>query len=428
MEVEDVRPCNTARDAVGPLVPARRCHPPSDRKSVPSARRSSKRTFRRVLLALAAGPLAAAAPPLTAQELPAPAPTQNAMAGAEVFGEKGCIRCHSIHGGEPSIGPDLRAIGPARTFQQLTAALWNHLPDMNRRMADLGIERPYLSEREAGDLFAYLATLGYFDTGGDAERGRRLFTELTCIRCHQVGGVGGVVGPVLDHVGQRSVPIEIAAAMWNHGPAMIQAAQARGIGRPRLTGQDLTDVIAFLQSHEDAIPGESLYVLPGEAEAGARILEEVCADCHGLPGEGGRLAPDLAGLSRGESLIDFVARMWNKAPQMIATMQARDLEFPELEAEDFANVVAYLYSVNYFADGGREASGRMLLGSRGCGKCHAVDALASERGLNHPASLTAALWNHLAVLDDEETSGADWPPFTGREIGDLMAFFEENAP
>ncbi|MCK5447909.1 MAG: c-type cytochrome [Gemmatimonadetes bacterium] len=346
-----------------------------------------------------------------------------------MFGEKGCVRCHSISGSGQSLGPDLRTIGSARTFQDLTAALWNHLPDMNRRMADLEIERPHLSEREAGDLFAYLYTLGYFDTAGDAERGKRLFTDLSCIRCHQVGGVGGVVGPVLDHVGARGVPIEVAAAMWNHGPAMIEAAEVRGISRPRMSGPDLVDLIAFLQSTADEVSGENLYVLPGDAAAGARVIvDRQCIECHGNPSAGGTIAPVLSGLSRGASLIDFVALMWNKAPAMIEALRARDLEFPHLQAQDFANVVAYLYSVDYFSAGGKASSGRRLIDSKGCADCHTPGDLSSIPGLGHPSSVTAALWNHLAVLEANEDSVPDWPSLTGREIGDLMAFFQASSP
>jgi len=295
-------------------------------------------------------------------------------------------------------------------------------------MAELEIERPRLSEREAGDLFAYLYTLGYFDTAGDAERGKRLFTELSCIRCHQVGGAGGVVGPVLDHVGERGVPIEVAAAMWNHGPAMMEAAEARGISRPTMNGPDLTDLIAFLQSTSGGIPDEDLYVLPGDADAGARVIEEKCVECHGNTGAGGGIASDLAGLNRGAGLIDFVALMWNKAPAMMEAIRTRELEFPHLEAQDFANVVAYLYSVNYFSAGGRANSGRTLISSKGCGECHTAGDLSSIPGLDHPASITAALWNHLVVLEAGEDSDVDWPAFTGREMGDLMAFFQASFP
>ena len=386
--------------------------------------RTSRRSWYYALVLAAVW--ASGARSLPAQDLPAP--TQNAVAGAEVFGEKGCTRCHSISGGTQSLGPDLRTIGSARTFQDLTATLWNHLPDMNRSMADLGIERPHLSEREAGDLFAYLYTLDYFGAAGDADRGKRLFSELSCIRCHQVEGVGGVVGPVLDHVGARGAPIEIAAAMWNHGPAMIEAAEAGGIARPRMSGHDLTDLIAFLESGGEETPAENLYVLPGNADAGALLIEDRgCVECHGNPGSGGLSAPDLAGVSRNSSLIDFVALMWNKTPGMVAALRARDLEFPHLEPQDFANVVAYLYSVNYFSGGGQASRGRALIASKGCGKCHAAD-LSSKPGLGHPSSITAALWNHLDVAEAEEDPDADWPSFTGREMGDLMAFFQASSP
>ena len=47
---------------------------------------------------------------------------------------------------------------------------------------------------------------GYQETlrGGDAKRGREIFfyrNELACLRCHQIDGHGGAVGPELSHVG-----------------------------------------------------------------------------------------------------------------------------------------------------------------------------------------------------------------------------------
>ena len=118
---------------------------------------------------------------------------------------------------------------------------------------------------------------------------RRLFTELSCIRCHQVGGVGGVVGPVLDYVGERGVPIEVAAAMWNHGPAMMEAAQARGIPRPRMSGPDLTD--------PDRLP--AIHLRRG---SGGRPLRPA-RRCHGRStGHGGRWVrrvPRDSGCGRG---------------------------------------------------------------------------------------------------------------------------------
>lgn len=372
---------------------------------------------------------------VAAQDLPTPA--QNAMAGAQVFGEKGCIRCHSLSGEGGALGPDLRSIVTERSLQDLTATLWNHLPDMRRAMMELRLEQPRLSPREAGDLFAYLYTLGYFDERGDSLRGERLFSEMSCIRCHQVGGVGGVVGPVLDGIGARGAPIELATSMWNHGPAMLEAAQTRGIDRPRLAGRDISDMLAYLESARRTTPAEDLHLLPGDPRSGEALIEERgCADCHGAPGGGGGRAPDLAGIARGTSLVGFVASMWNKAPAMISALRAGGEDFPQLSPQEVADLVAFLYAVNYFSDSGSTARGRALLAEKGCTRCHAVDGrggdpdidLASVRGMRHPASITAALWNHLFLLNGEEEDDMAWPTLTGDEMGDLMAFFQASSP
>lgn len=387
---------------------------------------SCRTSHRRPWLALASlvgGVLCAA--PLGGQDLPAP--TQNAIAGAAVFGEKGCVRCHSVSGEGNSLGPDLRAAAGARSFEDLTAALWNHLPQMAGRMEELGIERPVLSNREAGDLFAYLFTMGYFDERGDPARGGVTFREAGCIRCHQVRGVGGVVGPLLDGLAETAAPIEVAAAMWNHGPAMLEAAAERNIPRPALSGAQLRDLIAFVRGDAGNTPDRSVVLLPGDALEGRAVLDErECVACHGPPGAGGGSAPDLAGIGRGLSLIDFVAAMWNKAPVMIAALRRTDRELPRLEAHELADIVAYLYSVNYFSGGGSAVRGRTLVRTRGCVRCHQEADLAARPGLDHPASITAALWNHLSRAGAAGEAGdADgWPTFTGREMGDLMAYFQ----
>ncbi len=374
-------------------------------------------------------------PALRAQDLPTP--TQNAVAGAQVFGEKGCIRCHSVSGEGGSLGPDLRSVSADRSLQELTAALWNHAPDMSRRMEEVRMELPHLSPREAGDLFAYVYTLGYFGDRGDSLRGEALFQEKSCVRCHQVGGVGGVVGPVLDGVGARGVPIELATSMWNHGPAMLKASRTRGISRPRLSGQDIADLVAYFQSAGRTTPTGNLYILPGDPRAGGELIEERgCSGCHGAPGRGGGRAADLAGLARGTSLVDFVASMWNKAPAMIAALQAGGEEFIRLAPQEVADLVAFLYSVNYFAGAGSADRGRILVTEKGCTVCHTLDGgggnasldLSAVPGMNRPAPITAALWNHVFELGNSEDDGMDWPSFTGSEMGDLMAFFRASSP
>lgn len=55
---------------------------------------------------------------------------------------------------------------------------------------------------------ARMTLAGYSDCleGGDSIRGRQVFREnpaVQCLRCHQVAGEGGIVGPKLDGIGRR---------------------------------------------------------------------------------------------------------------------------------------------------------------------------------------------------------------------------------
>src|SRR3989338_1428939 len=138
-------------------------------------------------------------------------PTHGPLAGSRVFGTKGCVKCHAVNGVGGKVGPDLGRVPRPRSFYELGAAMWNHLPKMAERMRELGIARPQLNPRETGDLIGFLYTLDYFDPPGNVEAGRRHFTEKKCVVCHQAGGTGGVVGPNLNFLQQFGSPILIAA-------------------------------------------------------------------------------------------------------------------------------------------------------------------------------------------------------------------------
>jgi cytochrome c551/c552 len=359
--------------------------------------------------------------------------TQNPLAGSQVFGSKGCVKCHAVNGLGGKVGPDLGRISGRRSFYELAAAMWNHLPGMGQAMREHGIERPQLSEREAGDLIAFLFTLDYFDPPGDVEAGQRLFTEKKCVVCHQVGVYGGVVGPSLDHLGQYGSPILVAAAMWNHGPAMAEMMKAKGIKRPRFRGTELVDLISYLESASPAPLQGPLYVLPGGAEEG-RVLftEKGCIRCHSVYGVGGRVGPDLARRRTQWGLTEFAAAMWNKAPKMTAEMKTRGMDVPRLGAGEMADLVAYLYSVQYFAESGDAERGRRLLRSKGCLTCHSLDSrggriasdLSERIGLSSPAEVISSLWNHSGLMEAADSGRIEWPLLSPDEMADIAAFLQ----
>jgi mono/diheme cytochrome c family protein len=305
---------------------------------------------------------------------------------------------------------------------------------MAERMRELKISRPYLYPQEAANLIAFLYTLNYFDRPGKLEAGRRLFVEKGCVVCHQVGGVGGVIGPNLDFLKQYGSPIFVATAMWNHGPAMAEAMQARGIKRPTFTGSELNDLTAYLKSASPAQTDEPLYVLPGDAETGRRLfVEKNCRVCHTVGGKGGRVGPDLSERGVHRSLTEFAAAMWNKAPAMIKAMREGGIPVPQVEPQEMADLVAYLYSVRYFSGPGDARRGEKVVKAKGCLRCHSVRGqggtsasdLARSKWLLPPAAVVSVMWNHaLDMQDQPETQERAWPELRPEEMADLVAYLQ----
>ncbi len=377
------------------------------------------------LLLIVAWPAALRAQPLFS-------PLQDPIAGERLFNTKGCVRCHAVNGAGGTIGPDLGRTARPRTFFDLSAALWNHAPKMAARMRQLGIARPLLTAGEAGDVAAYLYTLNYFDRPGRPEAGKRLFTEKGCVRCHSVGGAGGSVGPNLGEMKMYGSPIALAAAMWNHGPQMTAAMEARNIPRPTFKGSELLDLIAYINAASPKPARGQLYVLPGRAIDGRRVfIEKRCAVCHhprDKPEDG---PPDLAEREAQRSLVEFAAAMWNKAPLMMQAMQSRLDSIPRIRPDEFADIVAYLYAQRYFKQAGDPRRGVILAVNKGCLECHALygergkvaSDLTTVPGLDTPAGVLAGLWKH-SLIDDPRAlrDRRPWPTFRGEEMADLVAY------
>jgi mono/diheme cytochrome c family protein len=363
---------------------------------------------------------------------PALAPGQDPVAGSRVFQSVGCAKCHAVGGVGGKVGPDLAKASRPRTFQDLAAAMWNHLPHMTARMQQMGIPRVKLDAHQAADLVAYLYSLHYFDPPGRADAGKRLFTEKKCIACHQVDGRGGTVGPSMDAFKQFASPLYVASAMWNHGPQMAEAMKAQGIERPTLIGAEIRDLIAFLSPATTPPQEGPVYVLPGRAEQGRLLLaEKGCVQCHPLTGTG--VGPSLTDRAVRRSQLEFAATLWNKAPAMQAARKPEMGPPPQLSAPDMADLVAYLDAAGYFAAPGRISRGWKVMVDKGCLVCHGVygergktaSDLTRAKGLDSQAAVLASLWNHTTVTAPAPGGGkSPWPTMRAQEMSDLATLLQ----
>ena len=390
----------------------------------------------RLLGALCCVVLLAAARPAPAQEQ-APrqpfGPDWAMFAGYDVFVKKGCGQCHSVRGVGGKIGPDLARVRTEAGFYELGAALWNHLPLMGARMRQEGRERPTLTALDVSNLLAFLFTAQYADESGDVAAGERLFTEKGCVQCHGPGGQGGNGGPALTTLRRANSPVLVATAMWNHGPRMAEAMQARGIPRPTFKNKELVDLIAYLvQSAPRPEASVTVQVVPGSPDRGEAIFaQRQCVACHRVGGKGGTAGPAL-GRAHHVSLTEFAGRMWNHGPAMWVKMKERGIAVPQLSGQDTADIVAYLYTAHYFdRTAGSATRGRQLVQSKGCLGCHSVRGkggtvsadFATSTVVGSSASVIAAMWNHSRSMEDKaQARDVKLPALTGAELADITRY------
>src|SRR5574341_56090 len=75
--------------------------------------------------------------------------------GEQLFADKGCVRCHAIHGQGGTLGPDLSSVSDKETPIAWTQAMWNHAPVMQGEAARLGVVWPKFEGSEMNNLLAY---------------------------------------------------------------------------------------------------------------------------------------------------------------------------------------------------------------------------------------------------------------------------------
>ena len=372
------------------------------------------------------------------QDLP-PLP-EDPMAGARLFQEKGCVQCHSIDNDDARIGPNLSRVHLKGSLLDIAGSMWNHAPLMQQYMAELRISPPELTAREMANLTAFLTAYQYYlkqlGRPGDPERGRQVFESKNCGLCHslQPDADPREIGPNLHGYSKLS-PIQIAQAMWNHEPAMAEEFIRLGLPLPTFEKDEMADLIAYLQRAAVPADAEPVYVEPGSPNQGRALFEEKdCATCHAIRGEGGTPGiPDL-GQRRTElvrSVTEVAAFMWDHGVAMQDKMQELNVPQVRFEGNEMADIIAYLYFINYFDQPGNIQQGRELFTEKGCIHCHSTTPgkpsigpdLSQSDVVGSPIEVITAMWNHAKLMEPAMAArGIPWPRFEMGEMTHLVEF------
>ena len=160
----------------------------------------------------------------------------DAERGQALFQSLDCIVCHSVAGVGGKKAPDLGQ-GRDRGYSpyDMAALMWNHAPAMWGATASARVTVPAMDEQQAADLFVYFYAAGYFETPGDARRGKQLFLARRCGQCH------GIQSPVRAGIRPAAEweslwdPIALAQRMWNHSRDMAGALDRSKVPYPLLS-------------------------------------------------------------------------------------------------------------------------------------------------------------------------------------------------
>ncbi|OGL41377.1 MAG: hypothetical protein A3C43_04845 [Candidatus Schekmanbacteria bacterium RIFCSPHIGHO2_02_FULL_38_11] len=365
----------------------------------------------------------------------------DAKKGWQSFFTKGCIKCHSVWGEGGTAGPNL-GITPSKhlTEAELTAAMWNHAPAMWEKMLAKGIDFKAISQEEMADIFAFLYFIRYMDEPGNKENGKELLATKKCTNCHAIHGKGGRVGPELTKWGTYTNPILWAQMMWNHAPQMEEEMRNRGITWPIFGENEMVDIIVYVKSVSKS--GDKIFISPGDSKDGKILFSKKgCSHCHstetGSKKDGPNLGRDLRKKESFPRTITQVAGlMWNHSPEMWKEMKEKGMKRPELNPQEMADLIAYLFSLQYFDEQGNREKGEKVFKEKYCIKCHTVNGKGGLKGPDlkewrrqvSPISMAQAMWNHgPSMLGEMKKMGFKWPKFEGNEIVDLMEYLRELA-
>lgn len=363
--------------------------------------------------------------------------TGDPISGRQIFEERGCQRCHAIWGNGGTLGPDLATVGAGRSLQQLAGMFWNHTPRMIEALSAQGYQWATFTESQLSDVISYIYYVKLFDEPGDPELGERWFRNKRCVECHSVGGEGGGEGPALDYLSLYLTPMALSAQMWNHGQAMRRRQVELGIPIPTFADRQVADIQAYIIRNSSVRDRRTVFLEPPNPNRGGELFTtKRCTRCHGEGGRGTAIAPDLLSVTLRLSVSAIAGEMWNHSLQMRATMEEHNVRFPRFEGSEMADVIAYLYYLNFYDVDGDPILGELSFFRKGCARCHiagGADApigpdLSESLAVTSPLGLATAMWNHApSMYEHTRVVGINWPRFENDEMRDLAAYLAELA-
>ena len=338
----------------------------------------------------------------------------DARRGEQLFQSERCVACHSVNGRGGATAPDLaKRVDRDFTPTVMASLMWNHAPDMWAAMEKRGLARPALTQEQSADLFAYFVSARYFEKRGDAGRGKQAFAAKHCADCHGTASANPGGGPPVAQWESLADPAALAQQMWNHGGQMKQAFERKKLPWARISGQELADILVYLQNLPETRQLKENFQFPPTDSGEKLFASKGCAACHT-----GKNA--IEAKLRNQTLTEIAADMWNHQPNLPSP--------PALSQEEMRQILSYIWARQYFRGSGDAARGKRVFAEKSCGSCHGqagspAPSLAKGKDAYSDITIVSSLWQHgPRMLETMEQRKAAWPRFTTEQMADLIAY------
>jgi cytochrome c551/c552 len=202
--------------------------------------------------------------------------------------------------------------------------------------------------------------------------------------------------------------------MWNHGAKMREQFAKKKLAWSKLTSQELTDLLVYLQNQPETKGLATNFQFPPSETGEALFQAKGCTGCHT-----GRLA--LEGLLRNQTLTDIAVDMWNHQPEMKQPP-------PTFTPEEMRQIIGYIWTKQYFRGNGSAERGKKVFAEKNCAKCHndpssGAPKLGKGKDAYSDITMVASLWSHGPnMLELMKQKNLPWPRFTAQQMSDLIAY------
>ncbi len=257
------------------------------------------------------------------------------------------------------------------------------------------------------------ASCGQCHTRGDIPgvpelaEGRRLFDTHGCRGCHKLDGVGGTIGPDLSREGStRRDPEWLEKHFLNPQSVSPSSAMPNFHFTPQ-QAKDLTFYMLSLTGEEMGSYYTAKSIIPSATYGRELFAEKNCITCHAIGGAGGRVGPDLLGVTQRHS-PDWLDEHFVSPTLVVpgSSMPAYDLD-----ANGRAALIRFMGTATtadaqallagkekaLTAEDAAVEAGRQAFEHYGCVGCHGEGA---KGGVPNPNSQGGQVPSLLHVADD----------------------------